>query len=193
MTADKQPGPPTICSFWHGQLSWLEQLCIASFVRNGHRFHLYAYEPMHSLPDGAEWRDAAAIVPREEIVFYKGVGTVAVFSDYFRTVLLRAGAGIWVDCDVYCVRPFAGLGPYVLGYERAPTATSSGSINSAVLLCPVDAPLLDDLASIFLVKDRPLLEPHLPLWRRIEVAARRLGGDEVAPEYMQYGRPARSR
>ena len=50
-----------------------------------------------------------------------------------------------------------------------------------MLRIPSDAPLLDDLLSIFDLDNRPLLEPHLPLGRRLEVAARRLLGDPVTP------------
>lgn len=174
-------GLPVIASFWHGPISWLERLCIASFVAQGHAFHLYGYAPIEGLPAGAEWRDAAEILPRDKLVFYKGRGTAGVFSDYFRMSLLRAEAGIWADADIYCVRPIAAPPPYLMGFERP------GSINGAVLLIPANAPLLDDLLSVFTQTRRPLLEPHLPLFRRLEVAARRLAGQPVPPEYMQYG------
>ena len=94
---------------------------------------------------------------------------------------MRREAGLWADCDVYCVRPFDGLGAYVFGWER------EGSINNAVLRMPADAPLLDDLISVFDTGNRPLFEPHLPFGRRLEVAARRLMGDKVPPSHMQFG------
>ncbi len=37
--------------------------------------------------------------------YYKGKGTVGVFSDLVRMTLLRNQRGIWADCDVYSVRP----------------------------------------------------------------------------------------
>ena len=104
-----------------------------------------------------------------------------MFSDLFRLELMRRDAGIWADCDIYCVKPFDGLGEYVFGWER------QGSINNAVLRIPANAPLLDDLISVFDTENRPLLEPHLPLGRRLEVAARRLMGDKVPPSHMQFG------
>jgi len=172
---------PTIVSFWHGPLSWLERLCAHSFVRNGHRVELYSYDHPGALPNGVEWRDAAEILPRDKLVFYKGRGTPGVFSDYFRMSLLKAGRGIWADLDVYCVRPIDNPPEYLFGYER------DNSINGAVLLIPADAPLLDDLLAVFTETRRPIFEPHLPPFRRLEVAAKRLLGMQVPPEHMQYG------
>lgn len=172
---------PTIVSFWHGPMSWLEALCIASFHRHGHPVAVYGFEPIPGLPDTALWRDASEILPRDELVFYKGRGTPAVFSDRFRLELLRRGAGIYADLDVYCVRPIAGPPDYLMAWERP------GSVNSAVLHIPSDSELLKDLMTVFDRENRPLFEPFLPLYRRLEVAARRLVGDKVPPEHLQYG------
>jgi len=172
---------PTIVSFWHGPMSWLEHLSIASFRRQGHRVEVYAFDPIPGLPDGAIWRDAAEVMPREKLVFYKGRGTPAVFSDQFRVNLLKQARGIYADLDVYALKPIVATGDYIMSFERP------GSVNSAVLYIPPDAPLLDDLLRVFTGENRPLLEPWLPPMRRLEVAARRLFGDAVRPENMQYG------
>lgn len=172
---------PTIVSFWHGPMSWLEALSVASFRRQGHRVEVYSFDPVPGLPDGAIACDAADVLPRDKLVFYKGKGTPGVFSDYFRMMVLRQGRGVYADLDVYCVRPIAGPPDYLMAYERP------GSINGAVLHIPADAPLLDDLLAIFTDTERPLFEPHLPLFRRLEVAGRRLFGEKIAPEDMQYG------
>jgi hypothetical protein len=172
---------PTIVSFWHGPLSWLEILCITAFRRQGHGVAVYSYDPIENLPAGAEWRDATHVLPREKLVFYKGKGTPGVFSDHFRYAVLRAGLGVYADLDIYCVRPIEGPPDYLFAWERP------GSVNGAVLHIPATAPLLDDLLDIFETRERPLFEPYLPLMRRMEVAARRLLGDRVTPEHMQYG------
>jgi len=172
---------PPIISFWHGPLSWLEALCITSFVRHGHRVLVYSYDAIEGLPDGAAWRDAAEVLPRERLVFYKGKGTPGVFSDHFRYAVMREALGVYADLDIYCVRPIEGPPDYLFAWERP------GSVNGAVLHIPADAPLLDDLMSIFEREKRPLFEPHLPPMRRFEVAIRRLVGDRVTPEHMQYG------
>ena len=172
---------PKIVSFWHGPLSWLEVLCITSFLRRGHEVLVYSYDQIPNLPAGAQWRDAASLLPREKLVFYKGRGTPGVFSDHFRYAALRAGLGIYADLDVYCLRPIEGPPDYLMAWERP------GSVNGAVLHVPADAPILDDLEAIFALGPRPLIEPHLPPLRRYEVAIRRLFGDKVTAEHMQYG------
>lgn len=172
---------PTIVSFWQGPMSWLEALSVASFIRHGHRVEVYSYEPVESLPAGAIARDAAEVLGRDKLIFYKGTGTPGVFSDHFRLTALAQKRGLYADLDMYCVRPIEGPPDYLMAYERP------GSSNGAVLHIPSDAPLLGDLLSIFTVTDRPLLEPFLPVFRRLEVATRRLMGEKVGPEHMQYG------
>lgn len=172
---------PTIVSFWHGPMSWLEILSITSFRRRGHPVIVYSYDPIAELPAGAAWRDAREVLPREKLVFYKGKGTPGVFSDHFRYAVLQAGLGIYADLDIYCLRPIEGPPDYLMAWERP------GSINGAVLHIPAGSPLLADLLTVFTEQKRPLLEPHLPPLRRYEVAIRRLFGDRVSAEHMQYG------
>lgn len=172
---------PTIVTFWHGPMSWLEHLSAASFVRQGHKVEVYSYEEVGGLPEGVRVVDAATILPSEALVFYKGRGTPGVFSDYFRASLMAAERGVWADLDMVCLRPLADMPDYILGWERP------GSINGAVLRLPAGSPLLGAMLSIFTQTSRPLLEPHLPIGRRLEVAAKRLLGMKVPPEYMQYG------
>jgi hypothetical protein len=170
-----------IVSFWHGSLSWLEVLSIRSYLRQGHAVTVYAYEPLSNLPEGAECKDASDILPRASLSFYKGHGTPAVFSDRFRLELLRRNLGIYSDLDVYCVRPVVPSGPYLMAWERP------GSVNNAVLLMPASAALLDDLLGIFETDKRRMILPFLPPMRRMEVALRRLLGDPLPPENMQFG------
>ena len=172
---------PVIATFWHGPASWLERLSAASFLAAGHRVEVYSYEGVAGLPEGVVQRDAAEVLPRDKLVFYKGRGTPGVFSDYFRASLMAEQRGIWADLDVICLKPLTDLPPLIVSYERP------GSINGAVLRIPPETPLLDAMLSIFTQDKRPLFEPHLPPFRRLEVAVRRLAGQRVKPEDMQYG------
>jgi hypothetical protein len=174
-----------IVSFWHGPLSFLERVCIASFIEKGHRFILYAYEDVLGLPAGAELSDAAEIVPREKMFFYKGNRTSAVFADFFRLELMARDLGIWADCDVYCVRPFE-LGDYAFGIEVDPNWRNffSAQINNAVFVCPPDSDLLARLRSVF---DPGAIPPGLPFWRAAEVRIRRALGDPLPVHHMQFG------
>jgi hypothetical protein len=99
-----------IQSVWVGSsLSAMEQLCIKSFLKNGHEFHLYTYEDLGGVPKGTVVKDADAIIPKKEIETFK---YVANFSDLFRYTLLRSG-GWYVDMDSVCLRPLQFPSEYV--------------------------------------------------------------------------------
>jgi hypothetical protein len=97
---------PVIQSLWIGdELSKLEQLCIASFLKNGHDFHLYTYNQVKGVPEGTVIKDAAEIIPADQVFMYS-TGTYAIFADWFRWKLLYVKGGFWVDTDVVCLKPF---------------------------------------------------------------------------------------
>lgn len=179
-------GLPDICTFWHGTLGPLEQICLTSFVERGHRVRLFAYDRPAGLPTSVDWVDAETIMPREKMFFYKGSRTPAVFADLFRLALMDKSEGIWADCDVFCLRPFAGLPDYVFGYENEPSWRNGGAaqVNQAVFACPSGSPLLEALQAVFTSDDIP---PGLPFWRHWEIATRRALGQKVPVHYMQFG------
>jgi hypothetical protein len=170
-------GLPTICSFWHGELTWLERMCIASFIEKGHAFALYTYDDV-ALPPGADRFEAASVMPREKMFFYKRDRTPAVFADLFRLELMRREAGIWADCDVLCLKRLADLPDYVFGIEAGTSA------NNAVFRCPPDSELLQRLLEVF---QPGAIPPGMPWWRRAEVAVRRALGAELPAHEMQFG------
>ena len=108
--------PLIVHGLWIGpKLSPLELLTLNSFVRWGHEFNLWLYDPPETpLPAGAHPRDATRILPRERIFRKRmrdpetgvGKGSVSPFSDLFRYKLLYELGGVWVDMDVTCLRPF---------------------------------------------------------------------------------------
>lgn len=107
---------------WIGKsLTAIELLCITSFIKNGHEFHLWAYDQIETLlPDGTVLEDASTIIPREQVFCYKysnqfghGKGSYAGFSDVFRYKLLYEHGGWWVDMDVTCLKSFDFEDPYV--------------------------------------------------------------------------------
>jgi hypothetical protein len=97
----------TFQAFWHGQpLPLLQWACLSSFVRQGHRVHLYTYDPME-VPAGVEQYPAQDIVPRSEIFYFdNGSNNIATdispFSDFFRFTLLLERGGWYIDTDVIC-------------------------------------------------------------------------------------------
>lgn len=186
MSASEGNDLPVICSFWHGPLGWLERLCLSSFAEQGHRVDLYAYDRPDGLPDGVTWRDAGGVIARDRMFFYKDNRSPAVFSDLFRLELLKRGAGLWADCDVLCVRPFAGLGDHVFGVAEDPGWRNlwRAEINNAVLGLPVDSPALAAMLALF---DSDTIPPGVPFWRRAEIGLRKALGQNVPLHHMQFG------
>ena len=67
---------PIVASLWIGdRLSYIEQLCLKSFVDHGHRTILYAYEDVPNVPAGVEVMDAALIYPRPDRVIHNETGS----------------------------------------------------------------------------------------------------------------------
>ena len=137
---------PRVAALWiGGSLTWLEQLCLTSFVEMGHPTALYTYGEVGGVPDGVEVRDGAEIMPNPDVYTHERSGSVALFSDIFRFhLMVRAPGTIWIDTDVYCRRPL-DLGPHVFGFE-----TDDARLNGAILALPPDSPglkLLLDLTA----------------------------------------------
>lgn len=122
-----------------GSLSPLERACIESFLRHGHRFDLYSYNPIEGAPDGCRIVSAASIVPRERIFLHaagEGQGSIAGFSDLFRYELLLRQGGWWVDLDVFCLSGALPEQEIVIA-RQGPTV-----VNGAVLRFPPGHPLM---------------------------------------------------
>lgn len=125
--------------------------CLRSFVRNGHRVVLHVFDKPEDVPDGVELFDAERLMPRSEIVQHQATKSLALASDIYRYRILRAGLGIYVDCDVYCLRPIQQE-EFLFGWE------SDKIINGAVLGLPAKHPVLEDLLSAS-------SDPHfIPWW-----------------------------
>jgi mannosyltransferase OCH1-like enzyme len=108
-----------IQSLWIGQrLSFMERLSIASFLANGHDYHLYAYEDLENAPAGIVVKTADEIIPRSLIFQYKNYPSYAGFSNFFRYKLLLSNGGWWADTDVICLKHFGFEEPYVFASER---------------------------------------------------------------------------
>ncbi len=110
-----------IHGLWIGnELSAIEQLCIQSFIQNGHIFTLWSYAVIKNIPKGTILENASDIIPHNEIFSYihtnkygHGKGSYAGFSDIFRYKLLYEKGGWWTDMDVTCLKPFDFEDDYV--------------------------------------------------------------------------------
>jgi hypothetical protein len=156
---------PTIQMFWHGApLSRLERLSIASFRENGHPVDLYVYDDPGELPPGVRLREAAEILPRSAIFVHRRSGSLGLFADWFRYLLLFERGGIWADADVVCLKPFEYTQPEIFGWQ------DERYINNAVLGLPPKHPLAKWLAEASEHPNRilPYDQPYQRLrkWRR---------------------------
>ncbi len=130
---------PTVASMWIGDdLTFLEQLCLKSFVDAGHPTKLYLYDAVGGVPDGVEIADASAVMPVDEFIVNRNSGKAGPHSDRFRYLLLKGTDEIWVDTDAYCVRPFPEAEYMFASHFRHLLA-------NGVLRLPKDSPTLAGL------------------------------------------------
>ena len=132
---------PAVQSLWIGpRLSTFERLTIASFLANGHDFHLYTYETVADVPAGTTVLDAGAIVPPSRIFSYPANGSFAGFSNLFRYRLLLERGGWWVDLDTVCLKPFEFDADYVFSSE---IDKGVAVIDAAAIKAPAGSPLAE--------------------------------------------------
>ncbi|WP_066799744.1 glycosyltransferase [Moraxella oblonga] len=135
---------PTIHALWIGkQLGKMPNACLSSFIKQGHQVILHCYDEINDIPNGVQIADGNLIIPQDKIIKHKQTGSYALFSDIFRYELLRKVDGVYVDCDVYCLKPI--IIPehgYLFGFE------DDTKINGAVLALPKNSELLNKLIEI---------------------------------------------
>jgi len=124
-----------------GDLPTLQQLSIASFLAQGHEYHLYTYDLTLQAPAGTVVRNACEILP-DRNVFRDKYGYGA-FSDCFRYRLLLSRGGWWVDTDLICLRPFDSEASYVFSSEDVPGPAGASVPNSGVIKAPAGAAILE--------------------------------------------------
>src|SRR5436190_6152307 len=127
-------------SFWFGKaLSPIEHLCVKSFLAQGHRFQLYAYDEVENLPQGCELLDASTVVDRDRLFLYAHgdhAGTPAGFSCLFRYTLVDRDGGWWVDSDVLCLSSKIAEPDYVFAMQ------DNTFYNVAILRAPAGGRLI---------------------------------------------------
>jgi len=145
---------PVVNAIWIGpELGPIHAACLCSFLCHGHRVVLHCYEPPKDTPKDIEIADAAKLLPAYRTIRYRRSGGLSLYSNLLRYEVLRAGLGLYVDCDVFCLRPIEDA-DYIFGWE------TGKSINNAVLKMPADCPALAALSAI---KDTP---NFVPPWRK---------------------------
>ena len=170
-----------IAMLWmRGSLSFLEQLCVQSFLDAGHHVVLYSYDPVGRVPKGVEHRDANEILPEAGFLVHERTGSPALHSDLFRYRLLARGDRvIWADTDAYCKRPFRPREGHLYGWE------SDKHVNGGVLGLPPDSPTLAALLEF--TRDEFAIPPWEKKWRRREMDEAREAGTPVHVSEQTWG------
>ncbi|MDA4846746.1 hypothetical protein [Hoeflea poritis] len=129
---------PAINALWIGPvLGPVHASCLVSFARAGHRVVLHAFDEIEDVPEGIELFDATRLMARDEIIRHNS-GSLALASDIYRYRIQREAMGIYVDCDVYCLKPFPG-DDYLFGWE------ADDLIGTAVQRIPAGSELLSSM------------------------------------------------
>lgn len=127
-----------------GALSWMEILCLKSFVDAGQKITLFSYEDIPNVPEGVIRRDGREIIDTDNFMKYEKKDSFALFADLFRLHMIKACPGmIWIDTDVYCHQPMTYESDYVFGFELP----GGERVNNAILGMPADSALLEAMIS----------------------------------------------
>lgn len=130
-----------IQGLWIGsELSVMEQLSLASFLRNGHEYHLYVYDELKNIPGGTVIKDANEILPASRIFQYKQYPSYAGFANFFRYKLLLERGGWWVDTDTICLKPFDFPAEYVFSSE---ISKGLEVVTSGIIKAPAGSEVMD--------------------------------------------------
>src|ERR1044071_5971092 len=125
---------------WVGaELSVMEKMSIASFLMNGHEYHLYTYEDVKNIPAGTVVKDASEVLPSSMIFQYRDFKSYAGFSNFFRYKLLLERGGWWADTDMICLRPFDFAAAHVFSSEMS---EGQELITSGIIKTPPDSPAM---------------------------------------------------
>ncbi len=165
-----------------GPLSWMEQVCLKSFVDQGQKITLFSYEDIPNVPAGVVRRDGREIIDTDDFIKYEHKNSFALFADLFRLHMIKACPGmIWVDTDVYCHRPMEYESDYVMGFELP----GEHRVNNAVLGLPADSEILAQM--IAFTEDRFSIAPFLAKNRQAEYRKAARSGEPVHISQQPWG------
>jgi hypothetical protein len=134
-----EPAPqPVVRSFWYGQFSPYEALCLSSFVAAGIRVELYCEGSVPHLPDGVVQRNARDILDRD-VAFYRHEfdgPSPSLHANHFRYALLEVLGGWWIDTDVVLLADTLPAADIFVARQTAE------ELNGAAMRFPAGHPLI---------------------------------------------------
>lgn len=174
---------PVVASLWIGaELSWLEQLCLTSFVDHGHEVVLFTYDAVANVPSGVRIADAAKILPSEKIIRHARTGSPAYHADLFRLHMLKQTDYIWVDTDAYCCQPWTiKRGTHLHGW----ISDATPQVNNGVLRLPKTSKTL--AAMLKFTSDEYPVPPWYGAEKQAELQAMKDKGQGVHVSLLPWG------
>jgi hypothetical protein len=151
---------PVLNTLWvEGGLTYIEKVCLTSAVEAGHKVVLYTYFGVNGVPAGVEVRDGREVMPESRLMKHKKRNSWSLCANIFRYLLMQGERGIWIDADIYLLKPIEfPPDAYLFGWQK------TDLINGAVLFMPKDSALVTELLDFV---DRPLVAPPwLPFKKR---------------------------
>lgn len=173
---------PTIASLWVGEeLSWLEQLCLKSFVDHGHEVILFTYDEVKGIPDGVRQQDANDILPADNIIRHAKTGSPAYHADVFRLHMLYQTDYVWADTDAFCCQPWKLKGKHFHGWisDKIP------QVNNGVLRLPKSSKTLK--AMMKFTSDEYPIPPWYRDAKQDELRARKAKGEGEHVSLLPWG------
>ncbi len=174
---------PTIGTLWIGpELSWLEQLCLKSFLDHGHEVVLYTYGQVKGVPKGIRIADANDVLPGDNIIRHARTGSPAYHADVFRLHMLKQTDYIWADTDAFCCQPWEiKKGKHFHGW----ISDNKPMINNGVLRLPKNSKTLK--AMLKFTEDEYPVPPWLPKAKQEKLQALKDKGQGVHVSLQPWG------
>ena len=167
------------CFWFGGPLGEVDQICLLSMLKQGHKVRLFSYETVTNAPQGIELEDAREALPRDEFIFYRASGSPALGANKFRYRLMKKGLGLWLDTDIILINPMIQDDEYIFGWE------SDGVINNAVLYLPSNAKITEEICNF--VDQKYPIPPFFVPTLRAELERRAALGSPVDIQDFPWG------
>jgi len=161
----------------------MEQMSIASFLENGHEYHLFCYDNLDFVPDNVVLEDANQILASKNIFEYSRYKSYSGFSNWFRYKLLFERGGCWADTDVICIKPFDFDDEYVFSSE---VDDGVEVINTGVIKAPAGSSLMEGAFRLCESKDSSKLAWGETGPRLLGAAVREAGLENYKRPYLTF-------
>lgn len=153
-------------------MSFLDILCVRSFMDAGHPVAFYSYGDVPNIPADVTLLDAQEILQGPPFLRHKRSGSLAFHADLFRLRLLKARPGIiWADTDAYCRKPFVTEDGHFYALQ------GPGNVATGVLALPANSPALEALLAF--TADEYAIPPWFKADQSQEYAALKSEGTPV--------------